>query len=121
MRDAPLHMMMEAFRQAGARVCTDDPKAVYEYPRICGEDDDPTLPPTQDAALAVGDALTIVTKWKSFHAPNFDAIRAALKVPVIFDGRNTWNPQQLARHGNGYNEIGRGLSGDRVGRDYRRG
>ena len=59
------------------------------------------------AALAGADALLIVTEWKAFWAPDFDAIKRALKQPVIFDGRNMYAPQLLRAQGFTYHAIGR--------------
>ena len=57
--------------------------------------------------LAGADALLIVTEWKAFWAPDFDAIKQALKQPVIFDGRNMYAPQLLRAQGFTYHAIGR--------------
>ncbi|MGE5385272.1 MAG: UDP binding domain-containing protein, partial [Betaproteobacteria bacterium] len=53
------------------------------------------------------DALVIVTEWKEFRSPDFDAIKASLKQPVIFDGRNLWEPRMVRSHGFDYFPIGR--------------
>ena len=55
----------------------------------------------------VADALLIATEWKSFRAPSFDALKDALTTPVIFDGRNLYDPKVVARHGIEYHSIGR--------------
>jgi UDPglucose 6-dehydrogenase len=62
---------------------------------------------SQDEALAGADALMIATEWKRFRTPSFDAIREALTHPVIFDGRNLYEPDTVARHGLEYHSIGR--------------
>jgi UDPglucose 6-dehydrogenase len=59
------------------------------------------------AALAGADALVIVTEWKEFRSPDFDAIAKALKQPVIFDGRNLYDPAALRSRGIEYHAIGR--------------
>jgi len=59
------------------------------------------------SALKNADALTIVTEWKEFRVPDFDAIKAALKTPAIFDGRNLYSPTQVRSHGIEYFAIGR--------------
>ena len=56
------------------------------------------------------DALVIVTEWKEFRSPDFDLIKAKLSAPVIFDGRNLYDPVALARQGIAYYAIGRGAS-----------
>ncbi|PWK76017.1 UDP binding domain-containing protein, partial [Aminobacter sp. AP02] len=58
-------------------------------------------------ALPGADALLIATEWKNFRAPSFEMIKQALATPVIFDGRNLYDPRVLARHGIDYISIGR--------------
>jgi UDPglucose 6-dehydrogenase len=59
------------------------------------------------AALAKADALVVVTEWKEFRSPDFDAIRAALKSPLLFDGRNLYDPPVVHEAGLEYFAIGR--------------
>ena len=59
------------------------------------------------AALEGADALAIVTEWQEFRSPDFEAIRARLKTPAIFDGRNLYDPAQLKRFGLEYYPMGR--------------
>jgi UDPglucose 6-dehydrogenase len=61
-------------------------------------------------ALEAADALAIVTEWREFRSPDFDAIKSALVTPAIFDGRNLYDPEQMARAGFSYYAIGRGKS-----------
>ena len=61
-------------------------------------------------ALHEADALVICTEWQNFRAPDFDQIKAELKTPVIFDGRNLFEPARMAARGFDYYAIGRGLS-----------
>ncbi|NNM62651.1 MAG: hypothetical protein HKM03_10820, partial [Steroidobacteraceae bacterium] len=68
------------------------------------------LCPTAMQALAGADALAIVTEWQEFRSPDFQAIISALRQPVIFDGRNLYDPSQMAELGVAYHAIGRGLS-----------
>lgn len=65
---------------------------------------------TKEAALRGADALVIYTAWQNFRAPDFDVLKAELKQPVIFDGRNLYNPERLANRGFVYYGIGRGAS-----------
>ena len=58
-------------------------------------------------ALQGADALLILTEWKEFRSPDFDAMRNSLKQPVIFDGRNLYQPDMLAKAGYEYYPIGR--------------
>ena len=60
------------------------------------------------AALDGADALVIVTEWKEFRSPDFDAVKAKLKHPVVFDGRNLYDPEQPRAAGLEYFPIGRG-------------
>ncbi|CAN7512328.1 UDP-glucose dehydrogenase family protein [Aminobacter sp. LjRoot7] len=107
MREAPSRVLMEALWQAGAKVQAYDPEAMNEAQQIYGQRDDLTLCGTKEAALRGADALLIATEWKNFRAPSFELIRDQLKTPVIFDGRNLYDPAVVARHGIQYVSIGR--------------
>jgi len=61
------------------------------------------------AALEDADALAIVTEWKAFRSPDFDQLKMKLKTPVIFDGRNLFEPQVMADAGIEYHGIGRSI------------
>jgi UDPglucose 6-dehydrogenase len=108
MREAASRVLMEALWQAGATVQAYDPVAMEEAQRIYGDRPDLVLTGTKEAALKGADALVILTEWQAFRAPDFDAIRARLAAPVIFDGRNLYDPARLARRGFTYYAIGRG-------------
>ncbi|MEQ9122590.1 MAG: UDP binding domain-containing protein, partial [Alphaproteobacteria bacterium] len=86
-----------------------DPKAMQEAQRILGERDDLMLCGTREAALRGADALVVVTEWQEFKAPDFETIAKALSEKAIFDGRNLYNPERLAKRGFAYYGIGRGL------------
>ncbi|WP_245465846.1 UDP-glucose/GDP-mannose dehydrogenase family protein [Mesorhizobium sp. M7A.T.Ca.TU.009.02.1.1] len=107
MREAPARVLMEALWKAGANVQAYDPEAMQECQAIYGLRDDLLLCGTKEAALRGADALLIATEWKSFRAPSFDAVKDALITPVIFDGRNLYDPKVIARHGIEYHSIGR--------------
>ncbi|MDD0995425.1 UDP-glucose/GDP-mannose dehydrogenase family protein [Pseudomonas sp. TNT2022 ID1044] len=107
MREAPSRVLMEALWQAGARVQAFDPKAMEEAQRIYGARDDLTLAGTKEASLKNADALIIVTEWQSFRAPDFDLLARQLKQPLIFDGRNLFDPQRLSKRGFTYISVGR--------------
>ena len=107
MREAPSRTLMEALWQAGARVQAHDPVAMDEARRIYGERPDLTLAATPSAALEGADCLAIVTEWQTFRVPDFEQMASLLKDRMVFDGRNLYEPAQLARHGLGYSSIGR--------------
>ncbi len=108
MREAPSRMLMEALWEAGAKVRAYDPEAMGEASRIYGDRPDLILCKTPESALEGADALTVVTEWKMFRSPDFERIRASLSTPVIFDGRNLYDPDILADMGIAYYAIGRG-------------
>lgn len=110
MREASSRVLMEALWQAGATIQAFDPEAMNETQRIYGHRDDLQLMGTKEAALRGADALVICTEWQNFRAPDFDVLKAALKQPVIFDGRNLYDPERLANRGFVYYGIGRGAS-----------
>lgn len=107
-RDAPSRNLMEALWAAGARVRAFDPVAMEAVADIYGERDDLALCDSPEAATEGADALAIITEWRIFQAPNFDDLKASLSAPVIFDGRNLFDPQQMADRGFCYHAIGRG-------------
>ena len=107
MRDAPSRVLMEALWKSGAKIKAYDPEAMNECQRIYGHRDDLTLMGTSEAALKDADALVVVTEWQQFRAPDFDVIKQTLSSPLIFDGRNMYNPQRLAKKGITYYSIGR--------------
>lgn len=107
MREAPSRVLMEALWEAGASVRAFDPQAMQECRRIYGERPDLTLCESPEDVLDGADALVIVTEWQLFRSPDFDLIRQMLKQPVVFDGRNLYEPEQMARQGLHYFAIGR--------------
>src|ERR1035438_8804525 len=108
MREAPSRVLIEALWAEGAKVHAYDPVAMPEARRIYGERADLILCKTSPEVLSGADGLAIVTEWQEFRSPDFDSIRATLKTPVIFDGRNLYDPSQMARAGFSYYAIGRG-------------
>src|SRR5690348_5812508 len=110
MREAPSRVLMEALWQAGAKVRAYDPQARREAARIYGQREDLVLCEDPAAALDGADALAVVTEWKVFRSPDFARIKAALKTPVIFDGRNLYDPATVESAGLAYYGIGRGRS-----------
>ena len=108
MREAPSRALMEDLWEHGATVQAYDPVAMDEARRTYGDRKGLTLVKNANAALAGADALAIVTEWQEFRSPDFDNIKSQLKSPVIFDGRNLYDPSYLARLGITYYGIGRG-------------
>ncbi|MGE4073519.1 MAG: UDP-glucose/GDP-mannose dehydrogenase family protein [Lysobacterales bacterium] len=110
MREAPSRTLMEALWAAGARVRAFDPEAANEARRVFGERDDLVLVDEAMNALDGADALAIVTEWKAFWSPDFARIAAAMSAPVLFDGRNIYDPKVVEGAGIAYYGIGRGRS-----------
>ncbi len=108
MREAPSRALMEELWEHGATVQAYDPVAMDEARRTYGDRKDLELVKNANAALAGADALAIVTEWQEFRSPDFDHIKSQLKAPVIFDGRNLYDPSYLARLGITYYGVGRG-------------
>jgi UDPglucose 6-dehydrogenase len=110
MREAPSRVLMEALWDAGATVQAYDPEAMDETQRIYGVNQRLKLMGTKESVLAGADALVICTEWQHFRAPDFNFIKAQLKDPVIFDGRNLYDPANMSAKGFTYYAIGRGAS-----------
>jgi len=108
MREAPSRVLLEQLWNAGARVRAFDPAAMKEARRIFGERPDLVLCNRARETLEGADALVIVTEWKEFRSPDFDFLRKQLKSPVIFDGRNLYDPAMMKKQGFTYYAIGRG-------------
>jgi UDPglucose 6-dehydrogenase len=108
MREAPSRELMEALWKAGARVRAYDPVAMDEARRIYGDRPELTLVSSANEALQDADALALVTEWQEFRSPDFEVIRDALKHPVVFDGRNVYDPAFVTSFGLRYFAIGRG-------------
>ena len=107
MREAPSRSVIADLLALGASVCAYDPVAQAEARRIIGEKDGLDYADSPKRALEDADALLIVTEWKEFRSPDFAEIRSLLKQPVIFDGRNLYEPERLAAEGFGYFPVGR--------------
>jgi UDPglucose 6-dehydrogenase len=108
MREAPSRNLLEALWREGCTVRAHDPAAMNEARRLYGERPDFQLYDRPMDVLDGADALVIVTEWSLFRSPDFDAIRRQLQQPVIFDGRNLYDPEYLRESGFVYYAIGRG-------------
>ena len=109
-REAPSAALIDALCSAGARVRAYDPVASGEARKIEGMKR-VELAASAEEALRDADALAIVTEWQEFRSPDFERMKQLLKQPVIFDGRNLYDPDFVKREGFRYFAIGRG---DRV-------
>ncbi|MCR6666623.1 MAG: UDP-glucose/GDP-mannose dehydrogenase family protein [Methyloversatilis sp.] len=107
MREAPSRVIINELFRRGATVTAYDPVAMAETKRIYGEEPRLTLADKPMDALEGADALLIVTEWKEFRSPDFERIKSALKQPVIFDGRNLYEPEVPRAAGIEYSAIGR--------------
>jgi len=110
MREAPSRVLMEALWAAGATVRVHDPEAMDETRRIYGERDDLVYCDDPYDVLTGADALTICTEWQVFRSPDFNRIKETLSAPVVFDGRNLYDPLELVNLGFTYYAMGRGAS-----------
>tara|TARA_R110002072_G_scaffold243682_4_gene402839 strand:+ start:11213 stop:12475 length:1263 start_codon:yes stop_codon:yes gene_type:complete len=104
MREAPALVLCEQLLAAGATVCAYDPVSMPEAKHMIGDKIDYAA----DAygALEGADALLLVTEWREFRVPDWKRLRAALKSPAIFDGRNIYSGAELAKLGFHYSGIG---------------
>jgi UDPglucose 6-dehydrogenase len=115
MREAPARVLLRELIERGASVAVYDPVAMTEAKRVLALDLDASqLARVRFAAnpmdaLDDADALVIVTEWKAFRSPDFEQIKARLKNPVVFDGRNLFEPEQMAENGIEYHGIGRSV------------
>jgi UDPglucose 6-dehydrogenase len=112
MREAPSRVLLQQLIQAGARVRAYDPVAMdvarEELPREWFNDGLVTLVDHQYGALEGADALALVTEWRPFRHPDFDAMRRLMRPdPVIFDGRNQYQPENMEADGFVYYGVGR--------------
>ena len=108
MRQAPAVTLIELLLKAGATVKAYDPVAAAEAQRMFAGRAGFTLAKSAYEAAQGADALAIVTEWQEFRSPDFDRLKQILKAPVIFDGRNLYEPSMLSRFGLIYYAIGRG-------------
>jgi UDPglucose 6-dehydrogenase len=107
MREAASLTLISDLVSAGAAVRAYDPAAGAEAKRILKDNRSVEVVESASAALAGADALAVITEWQEFRSPDFRAIRAALKTPAIFDGRNLYDPRVVQAAGLEYHPIGR--------------
>lgn len=104
-REAPALTIIEELLQAGAEVKAFDPEAMENVRAVFG--DRITLADEQYEALIGADALAIITEWPVFRSPSYKVLKELLAAPVIFDGRNIYDPETMAAEGFHYESIGR--------------
>ena len=107
MREAPSRVVIREILQRGGTVRAYDPIAVDEARHALANEPGVSFADAPMQALDGADALVIVTEWKEFRSPDFSAIRQRLKMPVIFDGRNLYDPRAVRAAGLEYDPIGR--------------
>lgn len=110
LREAPALELIEELLESGARVRAHDPESVPAARLHYGDREGLTLHEDAYEVLDGADALALVTEWRSFWSPDFGRIRKALKQPVIFDGRNVYDPDTLEHHGFTHYAVGRGVA-----------
>ena len=107
MREASSRVLIDELIKAGATITAYDPVAMDEGKRIFKDEKHLSFADTQDEALKNADALIIVTEWTEFRSPDFILIKSSLKSPMIFDGRNLYDPKAVRALGFNYYPIGR--------------
>ena len=107
LREAPSRLTVAGLRERGATVTAHDPAAMDGARTDLGEDDDLRYVDNNYEALEGADVLLIHTEWHLYRRPNFERMRAAMRTPVIFDGRNLYDLRRMARFGFEYRAIGR--------------
>ncbi|WP_157269988.1 UDP-glucose dehydrogenase family protein [Azohydromonas aeria] len=110
MREAPSLVLIEALLQRGASVTAFDPVAMPEARRRLGSTPRLAFAATADEAAQGCDALLVATEWLQFRSPDFARLRALLRQPVVFDGRNLYGPAEMAAAGLEHHAIGRALA-----------
>jgi UDPglucose 6-dehydrogenase len=105
MREAPAIVIIQSLLEKGAKVQAYDPEATKMARSLFGQKI--TYAAKSYDALRGADALVIVTEWQEFREPDFERMRKVMRTPVIFDGRNIYQPQQMKAHGFTYHAIGR--------------
>ena len=108
MREAPSLVVITELVRRGARLQAYDPVAMIEARRVLADLPGLAFVNSPAQALAGADALLIVTEWKEFKSPDFELFKTALKQPLVFDGRNLYEPALMQQLGIEYRAIGRG-------------
>ena len=107
MRQAPSLTLVQGLTDRGATVVAYDPAAMEEAQRLLGDTPRLRYAASPLDAVAGADAVVVVTEWKEFRSPDFEVLKQKLKQPLIFDGRNLFDPAQVHAAGLEYFGIGR--------------
>jgi UDPglucose 6-dehydrogenase len=107
MREAPSRVLIPGLLARGAEVAAYDPVAMDEARHALPEGGGLRYATSPMDAVQGADALAIVTEWKEFRSPDFEGMKAAMRSPVIFDGRNLYEPADIRAEGFEYHAIGR--------------
>jgi UDPglucose 6-dehydrogenase len=107
MREAPSLVLIDDLTKRGAKIVAFDPVAIAEAKHTLNSNGNVSFADSPMSALKDADALLIVTEWKTFRAPDFAAMKAQLKAPIVFDGRNLYEPAAMRELGFAYYPIGR--------------
>ena len=107
MREAPSREIVAALVERGARVVAYDPIAIDEAKRVFGPMPALSYARSPLDALTGADALVVVTEWQEFRSPDFGELKRTLRQPLLFDGRNLFDPELVRSAGLEYFGIGR--------------
>jgi UDPglucose 6-dehydrogenase len=107
MREAPSRVLIGALTDLGAAICAYDPVAMDEAKRVMESNGKLTFAANPIDACDGVDALVVVTEWKEFRSPDFDGMKRRMKQPLIFDGRNLYEPDVVRAAGFEHISIGR--------------
>jgi UDPglucose 6-dehydrogenase len=107
MREAPSRVLLDDLLSRGAQVAAYDPVAMDEARHTLPRSENLRFATSPLDAVQGADALAIVTEWREFRSPDFDGMKAAMRSPVIFDGRNLYEPGDIRVEGFEYHPIGR--------------
>jgi UDPglucose 6-dehydrogenase len=107
-REAPAFVLADQLLAAGAEVVVTDPQALGPARKVLGER--VRYETTAYKCAEGADALALVTEWNEYRRPNFERLKKTMRQPVVFDGRNQWDPETLRTAGFTYYGIGRGRS-----------
>jgi len=108
-REAPALTVISRLLELGARVQAHDPEAMAATRQYLGHHQAVSFAASAYEALEGADALVICTEWTKFREPDFERMKSLMKEPVIFDGRNLYNPDKMAKLDFTYFHIGQKL------------